>query len=361
MIQAGQRLGMAACIAVGLAASSHTALAQSTTNVTLYGIVDTGVEYIDGVNVGGRKESLARVNANNQVASRWGLRGTEDLGGGLKAVFNLENGFAGDTGSMLQSGRLFGRAAVVGLEGDWGGVLFGRQRNTIFDLALVYDPMPYATYSITAHDNAFFTQRPDNSIKYSKKMGALSGSLLYSFGRDSLAGGGSQSEVAGNSKIGRQVGANLNYASGPFSVGFGFDQQQGTSAATDSEADRRYFLAGTYTLSTTKMYAGMLRRKNDIPAVDTTSNLYWVGVQQPLTAKLGLSVSLSRASLKDSPNKALLLGTSLHYDFSKRTQVYLNVGYSNNDGASTQGVTANTAATPGGSQRGIASGIVHRF
>lgn len=365
MSQSMQKLGLAGCMMIGLALSTQPALAQSTTNVTIYGIVDAGIEYTHGVAAAGRKENLTRLNGSNQLASRWGLRGTEDLGGGVKAVFNLENGFSPDTGNILQSGRLFGRASVVGVESPWGTVLAGRQRNTIFDLILVYDPLPLATYGVTAHDNAFFTQRPDNSIKYSYKAGPLSGSLLYSFGRDALTGtpAGSQSEVPGNSRIGRQMGASLNYAAGPVSVAFGYDQQQGVTAATASEADRRYLLAGIYDIASTrtKLYAGVVRRENDVPAIDTTSHIYWVGFKQGITGQLGLAAQLSRATQSGSPNKATLLGTSLYYDLSKRTQLYLNMAYVKNDGASAQGVANSTPAVPGENQTGVVSGIMHRF
>ncbi|RJF92269.1 porin [Noviherbaspirillum saxi] len=363
MIQTGGRIGAAALMALGLAVSASNTLAQANTSVQIYGIVDAGVEYLNGVADGGTKRTLFRLNPSNQVASRLGIRGKEDLGGGTSAVFNLENGFSPDTGTTLQNGRLFGRAAVVGLEGNWGSVLIGRQRNTIFDLTLIYDPMAYGTYGFTATDNAFFTQRPDNSIKYTFRQGPISASALYSFGRDALTGAppGSQSEVPGASKIGRQVGANVNYAAGPLSVGIGYDQQHGVTAALQSEIDRRLFVGASYVISGTKLYAGFQRRNNDIPAIDLRSDLYWLGVKQALTSNLGFIASLSHTKEKHSPNKATLLGTSLYYDFSKRTQLYLNVGRSTNSGTSAQGVTGTTFALPGQNMTGIVTGVMHRF
>jgi predicted porin len=103
-----RKLAFAVCIGVAAgAASAH---------VTVYGILDTGVERLNHVNGG----SLTRVPTltGGQFPSRWGLRGAEGLGDGLSAVFALESGLAMDTGSSLQNGRLFGRQAFVGLSGN---------------------------------------------------------------------------------------------------------------------------------------------------------------------------------------------------------------------------------------------------
>lgn len=105
-----------------LAAMPLAAAAQS---VMLYGVIDTGVEFLNHVGTAGntvvRQPSLAAT-----VPSRWGLRGTEDLGNGLKGVFVLESGFAPDSGVSNQGARLFGRQAFVGLSGPWGQVGLGR-------------------------------------------------------------------------------------------------------------------------------------------------------------------------------------------------------------------------------------------
>lgn len=111
-------LTWSACCVAALALTAQGAFAQSASNVVLYGIVDVGVERIGGVAVGTARENLTRITGSNQIASRWGLRGSEDLGGGLRAVFQLESGFAPDTGTLMQNGRLFGREATVGLAGS---------------------------------------------------------------------------------------------------------------------------------------------------------------------------------------------------------------------------------------------------
>ena len=116
-----------------------SAAAQAETSVTLYGLIDTGISYTringsytdpkTGVTTG---SGVSRMGATTgtTAGSRWGLRGKEDLGGGLYAMFQLESGFDSRNGSSLQENRLFGREATIGLgSAEWGEFRFGRQYN----------------------------------------------------------------------------------------------------------------------------------------------------------------------------------------------------------------------------------------
>ena len=106
---------------LGISASSF---AQS--SVTLYGIIDTGIELVTHANAAG--DSVVRMpGITGEFPSRWGIRGKEGLGGGLSAVFILESGFNTKAGTLNQGGRLFGRQAFVGLESPYGTLTFGRQ------------------------------------------------------------------------------------------------------------------------------------------------------------------------------------------------------------------------------------------
>src|SRR5690606_10200795 len=102
---------------------SGAALAQS--SVTIYGVADAGIAYTDNGNPAGEQWS---VESGQQSGSRLGFKGTEDLGGGLSAIFTLESGFNLDNGTSAQGGRLFGRQAWVGLNGGFGTVKLGRQQ-----------------------------------------------------------------------------------------------------------------------------------------------------------------------------------------------------------------------------------------
>lgn len=106
-------------------------VAQAETSVTLYGIIDTGIGY-NKISGGPDAVNGSRFGMINGVqnGSRWGLRGSEDLGDGLRAVFQLESGFDSGNGKSAQNGRLFDRQATIGLASDsWGQLDFGRQTN----------------------------------------------------------------------------------------------------------------------------------------------------------------------------------------------------------------------------------------
>src|SRR5258708_11459203 len=106
-----------------LAGAAH---AQS--SVTLYGFVDAGLVYVNNQFGHSNIESIT----GQTSGSRWGLRGSEDLGGGLKAIFTLENGFDSSNGKLLQGGREFSRQAFIGLSSDkLGTFTMGRQRDAM--------------------------------------------------------------------------------------------------------------------------------------------------------------------------------------------------------------------------------------
>ncbi|MGT2490249.1 porin [Cupriavidus basilensis] len=131
-----------ATTAAAAAAASGAAFAQTASGVTLYGIADVGIEVINHMPAAGSAGgTVTRMNSGNLSGSRWGLRGTEDLGGGLKGIFVLESGFDIDSGTSGQGNRLFGRQSYVGLQGNFGAVTLGRQQNSLYDLFGAYDPM----------------------------------------------------------------------------------------------------------------------------------------------------------------------------------------------------------------------------
>ncbi|MFT0172644.1 porin [Paraburkholderia mimosarum] len=166
--------------------------AQST--VALYGALDVGIDYIN--NSGGK--SLVRMRDgtyDGMYGSRWGLRGEEDLGGGLKAIFRLESGFSVEDGQSRQGGLLFGRQAFVGLlDQRFGTVTFGRQYDSIVDYIQPLTaagqfggPFVHAG-DIDNTDNSF---RVNNAIKYaSPSFFGLTFGGMYSFTNTNAAGRG---------------------------------------------------------------------------------------------------------------------------------------------------------------------------
>ncbi|MDF6681443.1 porin, partial [Escherichia coli] len=124
------KISRIAVASLGLFAT--TAFAQS--SVTLYGVADAGIEYLSNVpsaSPGGSNQ--VRMTSGNMSTSRWGLRGVEDLGGGLKAIFELESGISFDTGAQNNSTRLFDRSAFVGLGSKYGQLTLGRQTTPMYD------------------------------------------------------------------------------------------------------------------------------------------------------------------------------------------------------------------------------------
>jgi predicted porin len=193
-------------------------------------------------NTAGGSNSVVRLSAGNLSTSRWGLRGSEDLGGGLKAIFTLENGFDLDTGNANQAGRLFGRQAFVGLQNQYGSLTLGRHQTVLYDFSLTYDPMAIATrYSVLMHDK-WMSGRADNSLKLTGKLGAVYYGLFYSTGYDSKAGG----EIPGDYKAGRNWSAAAGYDAGPLSARVVYDEVRGSTVATDDNRERRASIGASY-------------------------------------------------------------------------------------------------------------------
>ncbi|RSD12454.1 porin [Pandoraea apista] len=215
-------------LAVALLGAFSAAQAQS--NVTLYGVLDAGVTYVS-------KQAFKDANGNIQggsnwlaqsgvaQGSRWGLRGSEDLGGGLKAIFTLENGFDVFSGQLQQGGRMFGRQSFVGLSSNsLGTVTLGRQYDSVVDfLQPVSSVPPFGLYG--AHfgdvDNIDNTFRTNNSVKYtSVNYNGLTFGGMFSFGGQ-----------AGQFATNRAFSVGTGYANGPLTLGAAYLNVNNPSAA----------------------------------------------------------------------------------------------------------------------------------
>jgi predicted porin len=184
-------------------------VAHAQSSVTLYGVIDEGINFNNNAN-GGRQYALA---SGVLMGSRWGIRGVEDLGGGLKAIFALENGFDVNSGKLGQGGLGFGRQAYVGLSSPFGAVTLGRQYDSVVDYVGQFGAGEQWGGYLTAHpadiDNFNNTERVNNAIKFtSVKYAGLSLGGLYSLG--GVSGSFSRNQIW-------SLGG--SYAQGPFSVG----------------------------------------------------------------------------------------------------------------------------------------------
>lgn len=212
---------ISAAVLVALGSVSMGAMAQS--NVTLYGRLDAGLQFvnpssIDGV---GQSSTMGLVSGHTN-GSRFGLKGSENLGGDLKAIFVLEAGYGVDDGKSTQGGRLFGREAFLGLAGKAGTVAFGRFGG-LTSGAGTFNQMKFDPFA-TAWDQAgmkafsFVNKRLDNSVVYvTPTVSGLTGSVMHSFATDGQ-------EDADNQMNESYSGVGVNYKLGKLLMGLQYEQ-----------------------------------------------------------------------------------------------------------------------------------------
>lgn len=204
-----RRINLIATLGFMVAGTSY---AQS--SVTLYGVIDEGLNWVSNVRTAsGAGASQVAMASSIIQASRWGLRGTEDLGGGLKVLFVLENGFDPSTGQFGQGGLEFGRQAFVGLSGNYGTVTLGRQYDLVVDSVGPFAAGTQWGGITAAHggdiDNMLNTWRVNNAVKYASPeiLGIRFGALY------------SQGGVAGDFTRGQIWSFGAAYHAGPASFG----------------------------------------------------------------------------------------------------------------------------------------------
>jgi predicted porin len=322
-------------------------LAAAQSSVNLYGVVDVAVERIKGAT------SLTRVTSGQQQGSRWGLRGTEDLGGGLKAMFVLENGFNADSGTLGQGGRLFGRQGYVGLGGGWGAVRLGRQYTPMDDIAGVIGTKTYDVLSVVPIIGNGDYNRVDNAITYvSPTVANTVFQLQYSLGEERVSTDASKD-------FGKQISAHALYANGPLTAGFSLMQVTDANGVLAGKQGRdAVLLAGAYDFGSFKLSAYY-------DAEDKAAKklkVYGLAV----AFKFGeTTVSVGAAQAKDvngsaaaASDDAKLYTLQVNHNLSKRTALYGNLTAVSNDTAAALGFNSPVA---GSNSNGIQVGLRHRF
>jgi len=375
-------------------ATLATPVAFAQSSVTLYGLIDAGIAY---VNHASGSTSLVKFSSGNTYGDRWGLKGSEDLGGGLKTVFQLENGFNLGTGAAGQGSREFGRKAIVGLSDDsYGSITVGRQYDPIVDVVqpLTEDAYFGGTFATPGDsDNYDNSVRVSNSIKYvSPLINGLQGEALWGSGG-----------VAGSVANGQTLGLGLSYAQGPLALAVGYYRADGGNTTSTAAPDTRTFTSSSDSIFNTAINSGYASAKT--VQIARAGATYAVG-----NALLGLSYSnvaykpdglstftetaklnVGGAFLNYHVTTPLLLGVgynytkasgnvSAHYnqfnlgaDFalSKRTSLYALAAYQKADGTTLSATGAPIAATASIGSYGVNSGannqslaivgIRHRF
>lgn len=326
---------------------SLSGVASAQSSVTLYGIFDNGLEYVSNVRTSGTTgRQLYQLDSTSGLAgSRWGLRGSEDLGGGLKAVFVLENGFDGNSGKLGQGGALFGRQAYVGLSGSYGTVTAGRQYDSVADYVGILGVSDQWASHRGAHpgdlDNLNNTVRTNNAIKYSSaNLRGFTFGGLYSFG-------GQPGQFSRNQVY--SLGA--AYSSGPFSVGaaylnvrnpnasfFGDNPNGGGVAVNNVSATTNPVISGYSSAHTYQVIAAGGAYSIGAATVGATySHTKFMGLGDTATSgpnPLGYSGTATfnnaEVNFKYQFTPAFLVGVA--YDFTKGCSVSSSLPAVHNDG-----------------------------
>jgi predicted porin len=250
-----------------LGAFSGAALAQS--SVTLYGVVDVGYQWNElptdvgtAANPRVQQESVSAINGGHVFGNRWGLRGTEDLGGGWQAIFTLESGFAIDTGVAGQGGRLFGRQAFVGLASDYGQLVAGRlatfsSGTGSFDMFGRIDPF-MTGFGLAALGNTFISSnalRFDNAVLYrSPNVAGFQGGIGYSTRTDGQ-------EVAPSGENTSAFFSGLSWEMGPFYAVVTYDvNNPPDSSGRPNQKDLQ--IGGTYDIGAFRLHAAYADQSN---------------------------------------------------------------------------------------------------
>ena len=357
-------------LAISAAIASPLA-AQAQSSITTYGIIDAAVEYYTNADAAGNSVTRMPSLGGGMFPSRIGFRGQEDLGGGLKAVFVLENGFAPDTGVLGQGNRLFGRQANVGLSGDWGTVTFGRNYNMLTISTYDVDIIGPSQYGLGSLDPFIPNGRSDNSVAYRGTFQGVTAGASYSLGRDtSVAGGPAGTNCGGESASDatqcREWSAMLRYDSKGFSVMSAYDRIYGGPSASgglnsSDKTDSRLHVAALAKSGDWRVGGGVITRRNDGSAATPRSNLLYLGAAYNVTPLLTVDGQLARLDYRNSDNDSTQALLRAIYNLSKRSAVYLAAGRINNDGTAALALSAGGSVGAGRNQTGVIAGLKHSF
>jgi predicted porin len=334
--------------------------------VTLYGVVDASVENIASTS------RVSRVSSDNLATSRLGFKGSEDLGGGLRANFALESALKTDTGANGGgTARFFDRAAWVGLQGGFGELRLGRIDSSIGALAgdtKILGAQPYDDLKIapTRAGNAY--RRVDNAITYVLPtfVSGLTAQLQYSTASDSTVAG--NAETTANSDVGKAVGLNIKYVAGPFSAGVGYLSAKDESAVTvgEQKANATLVFAG-YDFGVVKL-TGYYDTETRAFANADRLTVAGIKVGVPIGSDFLITASVAQASnvvavaSNSDHDDAVISSLKAVYNLSKRTSVYGLFTNVNNEGLANLGISGGGVTVGAGkSARGVAFGVAHAF
>lgn len=384
-----------ACAATSLV--SGAACAQS--SATLYGVVDTNLEYVNRVGTvplptnlynPGAGHSVTRMNSGGVAGSRWGLRGEEDLGAGMKSLFVLESGFQADTGALELPNTLFDRQAYVGLRSNnFGQLTFGRQYTSLFLGLANFMPAAYSVQYEPIGVIAGPNFRENNALQYAAVVGPVTVLAHWSFGvgmtlpptspfaQQVVVGG--NGEVPGRARNDTGYGAALIYMPGAFGFTIDYDQYN-PSIAQGSGTNKRVAAAASYAFDERAKVMGGYRwgqNKDQNGMTVLRDDFYWLGATYQLTPAVELTLEYDYQNVGNLDGNAKVANPwqvffMARYSLSKRTDLYLSTAYARNAGLMLESTSSgygaslllNNSYAPASGQTsmvGVAAGVRHIF
>ena len=349
-------------VASAVLAMSATVAQAADSSVTLYGVIDAGFQVSTQSLANGYSTSNVGIASGVQQGNRFGIKGSEDLGNGLRATFTLESGFNLGNGASQQGGTLFGRQSWVGLESDkLGYARLGKQYNFATDYVGAIDPflLGFGQANIGATFGAANTTRYNNMIKYqSPTYSGFTAGVGYSFAsglstvyadNGAVAAANTYNYATNNNTRVLTVGG--KYASGPLTVVASYDVMYGADNVVGSNAanPKQWIFGGAYDFTVVKVAAAYSQTRNGWingqASVDPTfstnaygggaggvlfdtnfgANSYMLGATVPVTGAQKVFASYQYAtpitSLANATNLSIY-SVGYQYDFSKRTNAY---------------------------------------
>jgi predicted porin len=297
--------------------------------------------------------------------SRWGVRGNEDLGDGLNALFVLEGGLSADTGSSTQGNTTFGRTAVAGLSGDLGTITAGLQDTPYFTtLNTVVDPL---RNGIARSNNLMASSgfRAPNSILYrTNSLSGFSGDIMVAAG-----------EVAGDNSAGRIFGSSFGYSAGSLNVRLGYQNRNNDTAIVKNlDKAKNVLLGANYDFGMLKAFFGYAIDKGlnssplnstvvafggSVPIASTDSTDMLLGVSVPFGVSTVVATYIRKDDKTVGNQDAQQYALAYMYAFSKRTDIYTSYAVIRNQNGA--GYTEGNSQEPGIGDKQFTVGLRLRF
>ncbi|MEO8719217.1 MAG: porin [Burkholderiales bacterium] len=323
--------------------------------VTVYGTIDTGLRQegkISTVAGGATNGSRMSVTDGQRTTNRWGLKGTEDLGGGLNANFTLEGQYSSDTGALgsgptgATSQGLFQRKAIVGLSSGGNSVDLGRDYTVNFKSQGIYDPMSYTYTGVTpsAGTNTAGV-RSSNMVTAGFRFGTGGIRVDYALG-----------EVTANNSWGTRTGIMGDFAFGPVTVTGALSSSK--DAATGTLTTKTTNFGGKYDMGALTFRAGTSSTQTDGAG---KTPMILLGVQYAISPTLNGRVGYYQTKFESTGGaevgKSKLFIVALDYSLSKRTTTYVEVDKRTLSGTANAGAVG----SPMDGATAVAVGIAHSF